>query len=419
MGSNTFGWKAAAVGAPLLLVAAALLSWSGSVAIRAEWMLLGGAAVLALATSLIFREWRQVELDRREDAWRLELLELESTRQREAVDALADGLEVAILICGAKTQILYANRRARELFGFDDPRGRPIVAVTLSYELEKLVLGAEETGEPQSAELTFSYPEARVARVKAWLAPDGRALVTIIDLTALRHLERVRQDFVANVSHELRTPLSVIRAMAETLLEDPEADEALHETYLAKIVGEVDRLSLIANDLLILGAAESNPVRKQACDVADVFRTSLGQLERKAREKGLEVAYKGPDHCVIPANATQISQVATNLIDNAINYTSQGSVTVALQRREKDVLITVADTGIGIASEHLPRLWERFYRIDKARSRSTGGTGLGLSIVKHIVEVHGGTVSVRSALNEGSTFEVTLPVGDEEATPEV
>lgn len=408
-GTNALGWKTAAVAAPTLLAAGAVLSWSGVLSVRAEWMLLAGAAVLALAGSLMVRDWRQVELERRENAWKLELLELESTRQRQAVDALADGLEVAIFICGPKTQILYANRRARELFGFQDPQGRPVVAVTLSYELERLVQAAEEGGEAQSAELSFAYPEARVARVKTWLAPDGRVLVTIIDLTALRHLERVRQDFVANVSHELRTPLSVVRALAETLLDDPEADQALHEAYLSKIIGEVDRLSLIANDLLVLGAAESNPVRKQACDVADVFRACLAQLERKAHEKGLEVSYQGPDHCVIAANPTQISQVATNLIDNAINYTAQGSVAVTVETRDNEVRIEVADTGLGIASEHLPRIWERFYRVDKARSRSTGGTGLGLSIVKHLVEAHGGRVSVESALNEGSTFEVVLP----------
>lgn len=395
--------------APVLLLAAALASWSGLVAIHAEWLLVAGAAVLTLACSILFREWRQIELDRRDDVRRLKLLQIESRTQRGVVDALADGLEVGILICRAKSEIVYANRRACELFGFEDPRGRPIVAVTLSYELEKLVLAAESSGEAHTAELTFTYPESRVGRVKAWLAPDGRALVTIVDLTELRHLERVRQDFVANVSHELRTPLSVIRAMAETLLEDPEADPALHDAYLGKIVREVDRLSLISNDLLILGAAESNPVRKQSCDVADVFRTSLSHLERKARQKGLEVAYEGPERCVIPANATQISQVAANLIDNAINYTSEGKVTVSLEAGESEVRIKVSDTGIGIASEHLPRLWERFYRIDKARSRSTGGTGLGLSIVKHLVEAHGGTVSVESALNEGSTFIVELP----------
>lgn len=342
---------------------------------------------------------------------RASLLEAKLESQRNAVDLLAEGLEIAVFLCDTRPTILYANRKATEMFKFDNPVGRTILAVTLSYDLESLVTACAETREKQHAELAFAYPDERTALAEAWMEPDGdRVFLSLYETTDLRRLERVRTDFVANVSHELRTPLTTIRAMAETLQDEPENRELL-DRYLGKIVAEVDRLSLIANDLLILSAAESNPVRKHGCNVADVFRSVAQQLLPKAAEKGLKLAYHGPNDFIIEANQAQLNQVAINLIDNAINYTLEGSVDVTLQPEGDQVVIVVRDTGMGIASEHLPRIFERFYRVDKGRSRSTGGTGLGLSIVKHIVEGHGGQVNVQSALNQGSTFFIRLPVG--------
>jgi len=246
-----------------------------------------------------------------------------------------------------------------------------------------------------------------VGLVKAWPSPGDRVFLSIFEITELRKLERIRKDFVANVSHEMRTPMTIIRAMAETLLD--EDDLQIKEKYLTKIISEVDRLSTISQDLLVLSTAESNPVRKQNCDLAEIVMGVVHQLEPKAREKGIEFTYDGPDTLSINANGAQMIQIALNLFDNAINYTADGKVSVSLSEQEHFVELTVSDTGIGISSEHLGRIFERFYRVDKARSRSTGGTGLGLSIVKHIAESHGGSVSVTSALNEGSTFVVKLP----------
>jgi two-component system phosphate regulon sensor histidine kinase PhoR len=279
--------------------------------------------------------------------------------------------------------------------------------------LERLVLEAYQTKEPQSGELAFSFPKERLGSVKAWVNPDdpGKVFLSIYDMTDLRRLERVRQDFVANVSHELRTPMTLIRSMAETLLDDA-SPGTNSERYLGKIIEEVDRLSLMTQDLLILSAAESNPVRKHPCDLADVFRSTVHQLEPTAKQKGLELTYEGDRSCLVEANTAQMVQVALNLIQNAINYTNSGKITVRLLCDGRVASVQVDDTGIGIASEHLSRVFERFYRIDKGRSRNTGGTGLGLSIVKHIVEAHGGTLTVDSALNRGSCFEVRLPKGE-------
>ena len=348
----------------------------------------------------------------------MELVQRELTENRHAVDTLADGLDVAIFICDPKATVLYANRRAMEMFRFEDLQGRSLLAISLSYDLEALVFEVFRTGERMQAEMNFSYPENRVNVASAWLETSGQRLfLAIYEITDLRRLERVRRDFVANVSHELRTPLATIRAMAETLVDDQGQDKDLSERYLSKIVSEVDRLSLIANDLLILSAAESNPVRKQECDIADLTRGIAAQLQSKAKEKSLTLTYSGPEHLRIDANSSQMSQVIINLVDNALNYSSEGSVTVTLSANDHEAVLKVADTGIGIASTDLPRVFERFYRVDKGRSRATGGTGLGLSIVKHIVEAHGGEVSVESALNEGSTFTVRLPLISSEPIP--
>lgn len=373
------------------------------------------AAVSAgVVLGLTFYSWnalRSISKDLDREHSRNTLLQTSLDTQRNAVDILAEGLEIAVFLCDQRSVIVYANPRASSMFRFPSPVGRTLLAVTLSSDLERLVTDCAKTGEKQHAELAFAYPDGRTAIAEAWLEPDGtRIFLSLYETTDLRRLERVRQDFVANVSHELRTPLTTIRAMAETLLEEPENKE-LAERYLGKITDEVDRLSLIANDLLILSAAESNPVRKHDCDIAEIFRSVSQQLERKAAAKDLYLRYDGPPSLSIEANGSQMNQVAINLIDNAINYTSTGGIEVSVAQHADQVVIQVKDTGIGISSEHLERVFERFYRVDKGRSRATGGTGLGLSIVKHIVEAHGGQVNAQSSLNQGSTFIVRLPVG--------
>jgi two-component system phosphate regulon sensor histidine kinase PhoR len=401
-------------GCAALFALLAILAFTGAFAVGDGWafLLCGVAAALvgSRAVAVIRSESRLAQDERH----RAELLQSRLTDQQTSVDSLADGLDVALMICDARGAILYANRRAQELFRFSNPSGKSVVMITLSFDLERLVVKAASGQGAQSEELSFSYPDERIAIAKAWTSGDdpNRVFLTLYDITELRRLERVRRDFVANVSHELRTPLTIIRNMAETLVEDDDPPQGpLGKRYLPQITAEVDRLSTISHDLLVLATAESNPVRKQSCDLAATLRRVISQLQDKAQEKSIGLTYEGPEECVIEANISQMSQVALNLIDNAINYTNQGFVRVSMRELDTEVQFEVADSGIGIASEHLPRIFERFYRIDRARSRSTGGTGLGLSIVKHIVEAHGGRVTVASALNEGSTFCVTLPVG--------
>jgi len=366
-----------------------------------------GLAPVVYGLDLNRRAALQISDQKQAQLAKLENLQTQIDSQRDAIDTLAEGLDAALMICDARGAIEYANGKARALFRAEAPEGKFLLTVTLSHETEALVQKVAATGQPEIAELSFSYPSEEVGLVKAWPSSGNRVFLSIFEITELRKLERIRKDFVANVSHEMRTPMTIIRAMAETLLD--EDDDQLKEKYLAKIISEVDRLSSISQDLLILSTAELNPVRKQDCDIAEIFRTALAQLQIKAADKALTLRYEGPPQCSISANSAQMVQIAINLIDNAINYTASGEVVVTLTPMVSAVQIDIRDTGYGIASEHLGRIFERFYRVDRARSRSTGGTGLGLSIVKHIVESHGGTVSVVSSLNEGSTFTVILP----------
>jgi two-component system, OmpR family, phosphate regulon sensor histidine kinase PhoR len=330
--------------------------------------------------------------------------------QKNAVDAFANGLEIAIFVTDTRGHIVYANRYAQNLFGFENPQGRSILAVTLSVELEQQVLQATTGESPSEVEITFSFPQERICVARAWKteADEEQVYVSLVVITELRRMERVRKDFVANVSHEIRTPMTVIRAYAETLLDDGD-DADMRAKFLPRIIGEVDRLTSITHDLLILSTSESNPVRKSAADMAEIVSYSVNLFEPQATEKGLTMHYEGPSKLEAQVNASQMTQVVVNLIENAIKYTNEGGLEVKLSSSDSEIFFEVSDTGIGIPEDHLPRLFERFYRVDKARSREGGGTGLGLSIVKHIVEAHGGTVTVTSSLNQGSTFRIALP----------
>lgn len=397
---------------------AAILAFVAALLPAARWIAFFGvlacAIVLVVQSGRLSFSYEEVESDARKADRRSEFSEREMRRHREVVDALADGLEVAIFLCGERSIVEYANRRAVELFRFEAPAGRNILAVTLSNELGDLVGRATESGEPQHAEIQFRFPEERVALAKAWCDPSDplRTFVTLQEITSLRKLERVRRDFVANVSHELRTPMTSLRAMAETLHDaDQQELQDLSPRYLTKMIEEIDRLNMITEDLLTLTSAESNPVDKRPCDLAALARAAVDTCADRAEAKELRLTLSAPDSLPVSANPHQITQVLVNLIDNAIKYTPSGSVAVMLEETPEAAIVRVQDTGIGIPEEHQARIFERFYRVDAGRNRQTGGTGLGLSIVKHIVESHGGKVTVQSLSEVGTTFTITLPKG--------
>ena len=237
------------------------------------------------------------------------------------------------------------------------------------------------------------------------------AVLVFHDVTEFKRLEQMRKDFVANVSHELRTPITSIKGFAETMLED-ELDKQLEQHFLSIIHKESHRLQLLIQDLLDLSKLEKADfhLNYQTIHVDHLIRESVEMAKVQAKEKSIALTIAGENELVLSADYDRLKQVILNHIYNAINYTPNGGkVTVAAYNSSGYVKIEVSDTGMGIAPEALPRIFERFYRVDKARSRNTGGTGLGLSITKHIVEAHDGQIFVDSVVDQGSTFTIMLP----------
>ncbi|MGE0000812.1 MAG: sensor histidine kinase [Fimbriimonadaceae bacterium] len=335
---------------------------------------------------------------------------LEAESQRSALDALADGLETVIFLVSDAGEVEFANLAASARFRVEEPEGRKLLSITLSQQLEELIQGITASGLATRQEVNFTHPSDWIGSVQVWpLESRRRIFVAITDVSQIHRLEAVRRDFVANVSHEVRTPLSMVRLSAESLLDakptNPEAGR-----HLTRIISEVDRLTRITDDLLVLSGAETRAADHEPVDLSDLVERACARLIDVAEKKSLLVTLDVQPSISLLGDAVQLSQVATNLVANAISYTQKGEVKVEVLTEADDAVLRVTDTGIGIASEHVTRIFERFYRVDKARSRETGGTGLGLSIVRNIVEAHGGTVTVASELNRGSTFTVRLPL---------
>jgi len=267
-------------------------------------------------------------------------------------------------------------------------------------------------------EIAVNMPEEKILKVNG--VPIVRtdrfegAILVFHDITELRRLEQIRQDFVANVSHELRTPISSIKGYAETLLEGALEDKDNAREFLSIIYQDSNRLANLINDLLDLSKIESGKMKMNFIPLEPVsmIRRAVAIMENQAQARSIAIKLNlTPDLPKIKADETRFSQVMINLLDNAIKYTPEnGSVVITANVVNNALQIDVADTGIGISEKDLPRIFERFYRVDKARSREMGGTGLGLSIVKHIVQAHAGHVRVKSEPGLGSTFSFTIPL---------
>lgn len=407
-----FHWFILVAAGSALLTAAAVLGLLGQgMAFAAALCLTAGLPVLIFGLVVLASELKESKSRTLALEVQVESLAHESLTQRDAVDQFAAGLDMMILVVDAKHRLIYANPQARANLQMEKVFGQQLLTKTFSRELEDLVAAAFETGEPKKGELSFNHPEDRIGQVQVWAEPPTftRCFISIVDITSLRRMERSRQDFVANVSHELRTPMASIRAMAEVLQEERD-DLAIQERYLGAIIHEVDRLAAVTSELLTLSMVESKGLTKAPVRLVECLERAVHRMEHKAEEKSLALSWTAEADPVISINASLIQQVIQNLVDNAINYTLEGTVHVAMRVDEGEAVVSVRDTGSGIAGEHLPRLFERFYRVDKGRSRAKGGTGLGLSIVKHIVEAHGGRVWVESVYGQGSTFGFSLPL---------
>ena len=335
---------------------------------------------------------------------RLEALEAEEVR----LVALTESLNEGVIAIDARQQVTQVNERARHLLSLRDAVPFPSSNLPRERGLREAIGTALAGRAVDAHEVQIG---GRELALTARPLPAGGAVVALFDLTPVRRLETVRRDFVANASHELRTPLTVIGGFAETLLDDSLPDEQRRQ-FAETVLANARRMQRIVDDLLDLSRIESggwkpNPARVDVRALAtDAFAAAAHRRGDKQIETRLEIA---PDATHVWADATALRQVLTNLVDNAMRHTTAGTVTVFSRRTSGGVAIGVSDTGIGIPAELLPRIFERFYRIDAGRSRAEGGTGLGLAIVKHLVEGHGGRVRAESAVGKGTTIWAELP----------
>lgn len=429
-----FRWLGLMLGGSVVLLALmALIDMSRPVR---ELLLLLTLGVILIATYLAIRVQRQARRAFRQVRTlqeQLQSLELALARSRRAQHTLLDGLPIPLMLCERDSTLRHANQTALEWFGFREVRGKSLLALTFCYDLYRFFLQGAQREAQLTCPLTLSFPHERHVVASIWpvIDEEGAKLfaVALLDRSELVRIEQVRRDFVANVSHEFRTPLASIRSLAETILEDPAMPAETRARFLTMIVQEVERMARIAEDLLTLSRAESLPPQRELVDLTPLIQQAIQEVQNEARAHGVQIETQLPERLTLLAQRDQMLQVVLNLLTNAIRYNKpNGQVWVRAFKRStadlstssdrSEVILEVQDTGIGIPSEELPRIFERFYRVDKTRSRETGGTGLGLSIVKHIVEAHGGRVEVESEYRVGSTFRVILPAALSEQAQE-
>jgi two-component system phosphate regulon sensor histidine kinase PhoR len=323
-----------------------------------------------------------------------------------------------VLVVDPDQRILLGNQHLRDFFGVaSELRGRTALEAIRHPELAEVLKAAENTDVPVSQAIEVAHPVHRTLRVHAVRLPPGGAahagtVAVLHDVTELMQLEKMRREFVANASHELRTPLAAIRGFAETLLGNPTLSDADRRAYLEVIDRHSRRLGSIVADLLELSKIESRETSFElaAIDTAKLAETLLRDWRPRLEEKQLTATLTTERPGIARADPQACEQILSNLLDNAIKYSEPGgSIALRIGGDDRCVRVDVADTGMGIPERDLGRIFERFYRVDQARSRSQGGTGLGLAIVKHLVQSLGGEIQVESQLGRGSTFSFTLP----------
>ena len=342
----------------------------------------------------------------------------EVTAQRDQLQAMLAGMVEGIVVLDRHLTIREINPSALRLAGRGTrpTHGATLLEVFRSTQLHELASQALATAGP--VEGTVAFPGLDERTLQVHVSPlsgaEGGILLVLNDITRLQELERVRRDFVANVSHELKTPITAVKGALETLTRDVlQEDPAAAGRFLEVATRHSDRLASIVDDLLSLSRLEQQgaTLDKEDCALEEVARGAMQVCQVKAAARGIRLELQAEEGLRAAVNPQLLEQALSNLIDNAIKYSNPGStVSLHLRRRAEGVTLAVQDRGIGIPRQDLSRVFERFYRVDKARSRELGGTGLGLAIVKHIVLAHGGTVQGESELGAGSTFTILLPL---------
>jgi two-component system phosphate regulon sensor histidine kinase PhoR len=351
----------------------------------------------------------------------------EISKEKDYLQTILKGMMEGVLVVDGRGRILMVNDALRNLLSFSsDVADKMPLEVIRNAELEAAITSVVREGKNKVLELNVTVPGGRILEVNVvGILPssnstgtDGEgvrgAIAVFHDITRLKELEIIRQDFVANVSHELRTPLTTIKGYAETLLEGALKEEVASQ-FVQVIKRHTDRLTKIVEDLLMLSKIESKEfqLKIEFISLPDFINDVIDFVKEAAEKKEISISQsKITSSQAVGADRNYLEQIFINLLDNAIKYTHEGGkVTIsAIEKDKREIQFSIEDDGMGIPREDIPRIFERFYRVDKGRSQELGGTGLGLSIVKHLVQAHGGRVWVESQLGEGSTFYFTLPI---------
>ena len=351
---------------------------------------------------------------------RISLQMQSAEREGNQLKSIIESMREGVIVISREENLLLVNDAAKEMFAIDDAAiGRPYMETVRNPDLQGLISRMQRKKKSATQEISVLYPQERSYLVSVRVSPRYREIVVVIfDITEFKKLERMKADFVANVSHELRTPLTSIKGYIETLLDKSYDTDAEKKKFLEIIEENTDRLIAIASDLLVLSELESGETDTQdsgkgyeEIDIRETILRSVGSLDSLFSKKRVNLSLEIEDGMPpYRANRFLVERMLINLVENSAKYTPEnGSVAIRASAQNGSLCIEIEDNGIGIPPEHQERIFERFYRVDKNRSREIGGTGLGLSIVKHIVIQHGGTIDVRSAEGEGTTFTVELP----------
>jgi two-component system phosphate regulon sensor histidine kinase PhoR len=339
--------------------------------------------------------------------------EIESRRQELA--AMLDSMQEAVVAISPDGLVRWSNAVMERIAGTQVRAGRPLVHSVRDPELLACVQAAMEQREARTGRAN-SLASGRIFEINAVPMGSGGALAVLHDVTRIETAERSRREFIANVSHELRTPLTSIQGYVETLMEEPQPPRETAREFLAIILKNSIRMNRITEDLLALASVESPDYKLvlRPTRASELVQDAIESLGGVVVDSEVELEFAGAPDTLVMADSDAMNQVFGNLIENALKYGKNGKrIRVGARQVENEVEFTVKDFGPGIASEHLDRIFERFYRVDKARSRESGGTGLGLAIVKHIVLTHGGRVWAESQLGRGAAFHFTLPLAPE------
>ena len=364
---------------------------------------------VGLALENIFR--RQQQLDQ------------QIAGRESGTQAILGAMQDGLLVVDRRRHITLMNRTFENLFDLRDAAvGAPLLETVRHATLDRVIAETLRTGMPMQSELTLTdsktnaerHVEMSAVAMKDHVDLTTGAVVVFHDITQSKRLDQVRSDFVANVSHELRTPLSILRGYIETLVDNPETSREELARILQVMERHSKRLGLLVDDLLSLAQLESSTTTLEIDQVRlpELFDHILRDWKEKLGEKNLKViVYLSQDASPIRADETRLQEVLYNLLENAVKYSREnGEIRVQAARRGSEIVLSVSDDGIGISKDDLPRIFERFYRADKARTREVGGTGLGLAIVKHIAQLHGGRVEAESEPGRGTSIRVVLPV---------